>query len=166
MKRRLASILAAALLAAFVAAPTFAQKITSFTRITGEARTYEKVEFDIAVNADFTNPYDSREVQMEMYITNPSGKRQLLPCYWESGRQWKARYSPAETGEYNCYVQLKSRKGSSRSKSLHFTVEASEHDGFITEAGRWITSPAAIWLATESGNTRIISLIDVAYRIV
>ena len=35
---------------------------------------------------------------MEMYITNPSGKRQLLPCYWESGRQWKARYSPAETG--------------------------------------------------------------------
>ena len=37
---------------------------------------------------------------------------------------------------------------------------------FTTEAGRWITSPAAIWLATESGNTRIISLIDVAYRIV
>ena len=73
MKRRLASILAAALLAAFAVAPTFAQKITSFTRITGEARTYEKVEFDIAVNADFTNPYDSREVQMEMYIA-ASGK--------------------------------------------------------------------------------------------
>lgn len=40
-------------------------------------------------------------------------------------------------GQVEVYVQLKSRKGSSRSKSLHFTVEASEHDGFITEAGRW-----------------------------
>ncbi|WP_262481280.1 hypothetical protein [Alistipes sp. An116] len=37
MKRRLASILTATLLPAFVTAPTFAQKITSFTRITGEA---------------------------------------------------------------------------------------------------------------------------------
>ena len=40
-------------------------------------------------------------------------------------------------GQVEVDVQLKSRKGSSRSKSLHFTVEASEHDGFITEAGRW-----------------------------
>ena len=29
----------------------------------------------------------------------------------------------------------------------------------ITEAGRWITSPAAIWLATESGSNLMISLI-------
>ena len=40
-------------------------------------------------------------------------------------------------GQVEVDVQLKSRKGSSRSKSLRFTVEASEHDGFITEAGRW-----------------------------
>lgn len=137
MNRKLSRILATALLATFVSAPAFAQKITSFTRLTDEARTYEKVEFDIDVNADFTNPYDSKEVKMDMYITNPSGKRQILPCYWEGDRQWKARYSPAETGEYSCYVQLKSRKGSSRSKSLHFTVSASDHDGFITEVGPW-----------------------------
>ena len=30
---------------------------------------------------------------------------------------------------------------------------------FITDAGRWITSPAAIWLATESGRSLITSLI-------
>ena len=40
-------------------------------------------------------------------------------------------------GQVEVDVQLKSRKGSSRSKSLRFTVEASEHNGFITEAGRW-----------------------------
>ena len=32
-------------------------------------------------------------------------------------------------------------------------------NSLITDAGRWITSPAAIWLATESGSKRIISLI-------
>jgi hypothetical protein len=31
---------------------------------------------------------------------------------------------------------------------------------FTTEAGLWITSPAAIWLATESGKSFIISAIE------
>ena len=33
-------------------------------------------------------------------------------------------------------------------------------NSFITEAGRCITSPAAIWFATESGSNCMMSLID------
>ena len=35
---------------------------------------------------------------------------------------------------------------------------------FMTDAGRCITSPAAIWLATESGRSWIMSLMDVAFK--
>ena len=37
---------------------------------------------------------------------------------------------------------------------------APRKSSFTTDAGRWMTSPAAIWLATESGRSFITSLIS------
>ena len=50
---------------------------------------------------------------------------------------------------------------STTSTSMRFAPASTAFStsSLITEAGRWITSPAAIWFATESGRSCIISLI-------
>ena len=64
---------------------------------------YDKVEIDIELVQKFNNPYVQEEIALDMLITTPSQKEQILPCYFVSKKSnnlscWKARYTPQESG--------------------------------------------------------------------
>lgn len=47
---------------------------------------YDKVEIDIELVQKFNNPYVQEEIALDMLITTPSQKEQILPCYFVSKR--------------------------------------------------------------------------------
>jgi hypothetical protein len=104
---------------------------------------YQKAEWQIELKSNWTNPYAASEITLDMQITNPSGKKLTLPCFFESGMSgekslWKARFTPRETGVYSCQFELK-EKGevvSSQAKA-EFKVNASKGKGFLNPNDLW-----------------------------
>jgi len=83
----------------------FAQDaISRVNQLTVNAVQFEKTEFDIELTSVFTNPFDSKEIALDMLLTSPAGKSLALPCYYVSGNsstsKWKARFAAQENGVY------------------------------------------------------------------
>ena len=80
------------------AVSVFAQPALKDQIITKEILRFEKLELDITMQLDFGNPFDSRDIQLDMMIKAPSGEKLVLPCYFESKLDgtslWKARFAP------------------------------------------------------------------------
>ncbi|MGE5497920.1 MAG: discoidin domain-containing protein [Syntrophothermus sp.] len=116
--------------------------VKSFTMLTTSPVKYEKTEFDIEVSASFINPFDQKEIALDMILTAPSGRKITLPCYFVSGNAtssaWKARFAAQETGSYSFYFTLsKNGQSSAVSQNGTFTAAASNKDGFLHKNDYW-----------------------------
>lgn len=111
---------------------------------TTQPEQYSKVEVDIELMQKFNNPYMQEEVALDMLIVTPSGKEQVLPCYFVSEKErniscWKARYAPQESGLYQYKIQLiKKGKKKTTSKTSSFEVVKSKNPGFLHAKSDWI----------------------------
>lgn len=96
---------------------------------------FQKAEWSIITTGKFRNPYDQKEVSMDMVLTSPSGKPVLLPCYFEKQDSctviWKARFSALEDGQYRYHFELKNGQASDSSKEMTFLAEAGKDPGFL-----------------------------------
>jgi hypothetical protein len=115
--------------------------IANFKLLTKDVKQFEKAEFDIDISADFKNPYDEREIALDMIITSPSQKMLTLPCYYVSGNGeksfWKARFTPQEAGQYKYEFQLREKGKSTHSDANVFDAMASADDGFLHINDYW-----------------------------
>lgn len=131
------------LLLIFFAVTSNAQ-IKNVTLKTNQPIQYERVDIDIELTTKFTNPYFQEEAALDMLITTPSGKKLLLPCYYESGESgktslWKARFAPQEAGKYQYSFRLsKAGKVKSTSKTQSFESKASNKKGFLHTKSEWV----------------------------
>lgn len=107
------------------------------------AEQYRKAEWDIDLRADFQNPYLQEEVSLDMQLESPSGKKLLLPCYYESGEgggvsRWKARFAPQETGKYR-YSFLLKQQGQPvfTTKQNVFSARATKDKGILHAHDSW-----------------------------
>jgi hypothetical protein len=96
---------------------------------------YEKAEWNIHLSAPFDNPYDQKEITLDMVLTAPSGNPVVLPCYFESGNStaslWKARFAPQEKGRYSYYFQLTLKDKSITSAQSTFNALPGKKPGFL-----------------------------------
>ncbi|MXV50564.1 DUF5060 domain-containing protein [Pedobacter sp. HMF7647] len=121
----------------------FAQ-IQKVTLLNLKPSTFKKAEFDIKLIAEWVNPYLQEDVSLDMLITSPSGKKLLLPCYYENGKSgkmslWKARFAPQESGTYRYTIKLfKSGKNVSTTKPAAFTAFQNNGKGFLHVKNNWI----------------------------
>lgn len=105
---------------------------------------YEKAEWAIELTADFNNPYLQEEVSLDMQLLAPSGKKLVLPCYYESGKSgavssWKARFAAREKGKYRYSFLLKQRGGQPMSSSEQsFSARPSRKDGILHAGDNWV----------------------------
>ena len=128
------------LLLAFTCVSTYAQvNINSYSLLNTTVTEYEKAEWNIKVSAPFINPYDQKEISLDMILTSPSGDPVVLPCYFDSGDStasvWKARFAPQEKGKYSYYFQLNFNKRSVQSAVGTFQVQAGTKPGFLHKNG-------------------------------
>jgi len=104
---------------------------------------YQKAEWNIDINTDFVNPFDMNEITVDMCLTSPSGKKLVLPCYYESGTSgskslWKARFTAREKGKYSYHFELKKASGKTfSSPEQAFNAKASKAKGFLNLNNLW-----------------------------
>jgi len=111
--------------------------------VTESVLQYQKAEWNISLKTTFQNPFDMKEISLDMVLTAPSGKKLVQPCYFESGTTgneslWKARFTPREKGNYSYRFELK--KGSaevSTSQINTFNAKASKAKGFLNTNNLW-----------------------------
>ncbi len=124
------------------AVSVFAQPALKDQIITKEILRFEKLELDITMQLDFGNPFDSRDIQLDMMIKAPSGEKLVLPCYFESKLDgtslWKARFAPAETGKYSYHFQvMKKGKIVETTGDKSFISKESANEGFLRTNNYW-----------------------------
>lgn len=112
------------------------KSLVGYTQLTENIEQYKKAEFQISVSENFSNPFDSRDIALNMILTNPAGDEEFLPCYFESGDSlnsiWKARFAPRQAGNYSYRFELM-KKGEKKDElgGGTFTAGASAKDGFL-----------------------------------
>jgi len=113
---------------------------------------YEKVEFLIHLDTEYGNPFDPDEVELDLELTTPNGRKVTIPAFYyqhyekqylnRGGREtdwfypvgdpvWKARFAPIEVGVYSCIARLKDRNGTAQSGEVSFECTASQSKGFV-----------------------------------
>lgn len=118
-------------------------QISQVSQLTKAPKEYEKTDFSIQLTGQWENPYLQEDVALDMSLTSPSGKKLLLPCYFESGESgklstWKARFAPQEIGKYNYeFIFTKSGNTASTSKTSYFIVRPSTKNGFLHPHNNW-----------------------------
>lgn len=126
-----------------LSAKTWGQdQITGNVLLNSKVFQYEKAEFDINIKSSFTNPYDAKEIALDMMITTPSGNSIVLPCFYNSGTSdasgWKARFTPQENGNYSYYFRLsKNAAAVANTTSAVLVVAPSAKNGFLHKNDNW-----------------------------
>ncbi len=115
--------------------------INSFKNLKESGALYEKTEWDISLTAPFTNPYNSKEITLDMVLTSPSGKTVAMPCFYVQGNEqqsdWKARFTPQETGVYTFVFKCNAKGISTQSQTGTFFVKESGNPGFLRKNNLW-----------------------------
>ncbi|WP_428327641.1 DUF5060 domain-containing protein [Mucilaginibacter sp.] len=116
-------------------------KINGFKLLSRSVKVYEKAEWDIKVSAAYINPYDQKDITLNLLLTSPSGKPIVLPCYYENGDTtsalWKARFTPQETGKYSYTFSVHNIKGEATSAAGYFVAAPSSKPGFLHKNSFW-----------------------------
>jgi hypothetical protein len=111
--------------------------------LTKEVNQYQKAEWNISLKTTFENPFDMNEISLDMVLTAPSGKKLVLPCYFETGTSgneslWKARFTPREKGKYSYRFELKKASREVSSSQINtFNAKASNVKGFLNTNNLW-----------------------------
>ncbi|HAN79415.1 MAG TPA: glycoside hydrolase [Bacteroidales bacterium] len=112
-------------------------QIKQATLTTEAVRLFEKAEWNIELIEQWQNPYLKEDVSLDMEISTPSGKKLIVPCYYESGKSnqlqlWKARFAAREVGKYTCkFILCKNGKTTSEFVANSFKAVASDKKGFL-----------------------------------
>lgn len=133
-------------------------QINGFKTVGSSPVQYAKSEWTIDIAQKFENPYLQQDIMLDMYLTAPSGKKLILPCFFqpaESGNaapvadskagtaradhngNWRARFTPQETGKYGFYFKLtQAGKPGINSGAGDFIAAASTAKGFLHLAAK------------------------------
>ncbi len=121
------------------AAPTVVAlpKITAVELDRSEAPRYDSIEMKLAVEADYTNPYDARQVSLDGVFKSPDGKEMKVPGFWDGEAAWRIRFTPSQEGEWNYQLFVRDGRGVSLPAEGKFTVTSSELHGWL-QIGNWV----------------------------
>jgi hypothetical protein len=120
----------------------FSQSINAVTGGTGSVRQFVLTEFDIQITSSFTNPFDYKDIAVDMVLTSPTAKSIKLPCFFVSGdatfSTWKARITPREAGTYAYHFELsKNEVVVVSSSNKNFLSVPTARKGFLHKNNLW-----------------------------
>lgn len=113
---------------------------------------YSRIEFDIQVDEQYTQPFDPAQVEINLRVQAPSGRELSVPAFsmqdyqrqevTQAGRSatwlyprglpgWRARFAPSEEGRFTAVAEVKDRAGVRRSSPVDFTCTPSDSRGFL-----------------------------------
>ena len=93
---------------------------------------YDKLELQLELKAEFTNPFDPDEIDITAIFTAPSGKQWHIPGFYNYAHWsalWMVRFSPDEIGEWKYTVYAQDRNGRDTSEVQSFIAIKSPYKG-------------------------------------
>jgi hypothetical protein len=111
--------------------PPAAPQITKVELNLTEVARYESLEMKLAVQAEYANPYDAREVRLDGTFSGPDGVQMKVFGFWDGKDAWKVRFTPSQVGEWSYRLVIKDAGGSSAPVDGKFNVTASDLHGWL-----------------------------------
>lgn len=102
-----------------------------------EVPRYESIEMIVTLKAEYTNPYDARQVRLESVFLAPDGQPMTVPGFWDGEAAWRVRFTPWQEGLWRYRVTVSDANGVSAPLEGTFTVTASDKHGWL-QVGAWI----------------------------
>ncbi len=115
-------------------------KITAVELDRAELPRYESLEFRVALEAEYQNPYDARQVRLDGVFTAPDGSEMKVPGFWEGPQNtaerdgqeaWRLRFTPSQAGTWRYQLAVTDSRGSSKPAEGTFSVTPSELRGWL-----------------------------------
>jgi hypothetical protein len=112
---------------------------------------YESIELTLAVEAEYSNPYDSRDVRLDGIFTGPDGIEMRVPGFWDGRDSWRIRFTPSREGSWTYRLTVADSRGSSTPAEGTFRASASDRHGWIRPGGQADPSYSSRYLAYDDG---------------
>jgi hypothetical protein len=96
-----------------------------------EVPRYESMELSLEVDAQYSNPYDVRNVSLDAVFTSPDGKEMAIPGFWDGEGFWRIRFTPSQEGLWTYSITVRDARGVSLPHLGEITVTPSDLHGWI-----------------------------------
>jgi hypothetical protein len=105
--------------------------ISSVEADRNEVPRYESVELTLNVDAQYSNPYDVRNISVDAIFTSPDGKDMAIPGFWDGEGSWKIRFTPSQEGLWTYSMTVRDARGNSLPYLGELPVASSDLHGWI-----------------------------------
>ena len=126
-------------------------KITSVNLDRTELLRYESLEFVIEVEANYSNPYDVREVALDGVFIGPNGDTMNVAGFWDGEASWKIRFTPSSEGTWTYRIAVTDSRGQSLQSGGEFSVQSSDSHGWIIPGDSFDRSYSGHYLVHHDG---------------
>ncbi len=92
---------------------------------------YESVDMIVELDAEYNNPYDTREITLDAIFTAPDGKEMTVPGFWDAKDAWRVRFTPSQEGEWQYAVSVTDANGTSEPFSGTLNAAPSDLHGWL-----------------------------------
>jgi hypothetical protein len=117
--------------------PIALPEITTVEIDRAEVLRYDSIEVKLAVNAEYANPYDARQVRLDAVFSGPDGRPMTVPGFWDGEGSWRVRFTPSQIGEWSYQLVVTDARGAGRPAEGTFTVTTSDLHGWL-QVGQWV----------------------------
>lgn len=135
-------------------APTAAGKGPAITDVRAdrtELPRYESIEMILTLTAEYSNPYDAREVKLDGVFSGPDGVKMQAPGFWDGQNAWRIRFTPSREGRWTYRLIVTDVNGSSAPAEGAFTVTSSNRHGWVKPGNLIDPSYSSRYLAYDDG---------------
>ncbi|MCR4921504.1 MAG: DUF5060 domain-containing protein [Bacteroidaceae bacterium] len=128
-----------------MAAPFAVRAQIGEVKVADKAALYGLVECEVTLTGNWSNPWLQEEAALDMFLTAPSGKQIVVPCFYKSGQSgspslWGARFTPQECGQYKyhfCYTERGQTASQSDEAVLRVGWAKSTSHGILHPNDHW-----------------------------
>jgi hypothetical protein len=126
-------------------------QITSVELDHTEVARYASLEMSVSLEAQYTNPYDARQVSLDGVFTGPDGAQWKVPGFWDGETSWRMRFTPSQEGGWNYKLSVTDGDGTSQPAEGSFMVIPSDLHGWLQAGNRVDPAYSGHYLVYQDG---------------
>ena len=126
-------------------------KITGVRPDRTEVPRYESIEMTLSVTAEYSNPYDSRQISLDGVFSGPGGIEMKVPGFWDGQNAWRIRFTPSREGQWSYRLTVRDGNGTGAPADGTFQVTASDLHGWVRSGNLVDPAYSSRYLAYDDG---------------
>lgn len=125
--------------------------ISQVNILTTEPKKYQKVELALELAAEYNNPYNREEIEVNAIFTSPLQQSFNVSGFWDARSDWLIRFTPSSVGQWFYTITVKDTFGVSTPYTGEFTVDTATTSGWIQTGKQFDSSYSNKYLVHHDG---------------